>query len=121
MKQALIAILLCLATSNFFVGTSLAVEDHTPSIDLTGAEQAWLAQHPIIRLAPDPNFAPIEWFNLQGDYNGISADYVRLLQERLGIQFEIVRGANHMQGVSDSSETRKLIAEFLAPTLVDAE
>ena len=94
MKQALIAILLCLTTSHSLVGTSYAAEDHTPSIDLTGAEQAWLAQHPIIRLAPDPNFAPIEWFNLKGDYNGISADYVRLLEERLGIRFEIVRGAN---------------------------
>ena len=65
-----------------------------PEIALTAAEQTWLDQHPVIRVAPDPNFAPIEWFNLQGDYSGVTADYLRILKQRLGIRFEVVRGDN---------------------------
>jgi len=59
---------------------------------LSEAEKAWLQQHPVIRLAPDPGFAPVEWFNRQGNYHGITFDYVQLLEQRLGIRFEIVRG-----------------------------
>jgi signal transduction histidine kinase len=61
---------------------------------LTTDEQRWLAEHPVIRIAPDPSFAPIEWFNQQGVYNGITADYVALLEQKLGVQFEVVRGEN---------------------------
>jgi len=38
-----------------------------------------------------------------------------------GTQFEIIAGADHYQGSFDSPKTRQLIAEFLTPTLVDAE
>ena len=72
----------------------VAAETGSASIDLSSNEQAWLREHPVIRLAPDPNFAPIEWFNQHGDYNGITSDYVLLLQELLGVQFEIIRGSS---------------------------
>jgi signal transduction histidine kinase len=62
------------------------------SLVLTPGEQSFLEQHPHIRLAPDPNFAPVEWFNQEGEYNGMTSEYVRLLEHRLGIKFEIVRG-----------------------------
>ena len=58
---------------------------------LTAAERAWLKAHPVIRLAPDPDFPPVEYFAGNGDYGGITADYVSLLEKRLGIRIEIVR------------------------------
>lgn len=58
---------------------------------LTPAERAWLKAHPVIRLAPDPDFQPVEYFDGNGDYAGITADYVSLLGKRLGIRIEIVR------------------------------
>ena len=60
----------------------------------TQNEQRWLAEHPVIRIAPDPSFAPIEWFNQQGAYNGITADYVALLEQKLGVRFEVIQGEN---------------------------
>jgi len=30
------------------------------SIDLDESEKAWLDTHPVIRIAPDPDFAPFE-------------------------------------------------------------
>jgi diguanylate cyclase (GGDEF)-like protein/PAS domain S-box-containing protein len=65
-----------------------------PEVFLTAEEKAWLQQHPRLRLAPDPNFPPIEFFDEQGRYQGLVADYYRLIEARLGIQFEIVHAAS---------------------------
>ncbi len=61
---------------------------------LTDDEISWLDAHPIIRLAPDPEFQPIEFFDKEGNYAGIGADYVRLISEKLGIKFEVVKCTN---------------------------
>ncbi|MFN7926605.1 MAG: transporter substrate-binding domain-containing protein [Blastocatellia bacterium] len=57
---------------------------------LTAEERAWLAAHPAIYLAPDPAYEPIEFFDEQGIFRGIAADYVALLEQRLGFRFQIV-------------------------------
>ena len=64
------------------------------SVMLDAREQAWIQAHPVIRIAPDPNFAPIEWFNHSGDYQGMTSDYIRLLEKQLGIRFEVVAAPN---------------------------
>lgn len=69
-------------------------ESVTNFANLTDAEIAWLDAHPVIRLAPDPEFQPIEFFNKNGHYDGIGADYMRLITKKLGIKFEIVRCTN---------------------------
>jgi ABC-type amino acid transport substrate-binding protein len=58
-------------------------------INFTDEEQAWLRQNKPIRLGIDPEFAPFEYVE-DGIYKGISSDYVALLNERLGIQLEVV-------------------------------
>jgi len=57
-------------------------------LELSVSEKAWLAAHPRIRLTPDPDFPPLEYFQ-DGQFSGIAADYVRLIERKLGIQFEI--------------------------------
>jgi len=61
---------------------------------LTADEKAWLKAHPKIRLAPDPEFQPIEFFDKSGNYAGIGADYAELISKKLGIKFEIVKCKN---------------------------
>lgn len=58
---------------------------------LTQEEQSWLAEHPAIRLAPDPQFLPIEYFDEQGQYVGIAADYIALIEKKLGVAFKKVQ------------------------------
>lgn len=58
---------------------------------LTQQEKEWLAAHPAIRLAPDPNFPPTEFFDENGKYSGITADFIVLIEERLGIKFDVVK------------------------------
>lgn len=61
---------------------------------LTQSEKAWLAAHPVISMAPDPTYPPIEYFSVDGRYEGIAADYVSLVEQKLGIRFTIVHLRN---------------------------
>ncbi len=61
------------------------------TVALTQEERDWLAAHPEIRIAPDPEAPPFEFFDDSGTYRGIAADYLSLLEDRLGIRFQIVR------------------------------
>jgi PAS domain S-box-containing protein len=58
---------------------------------LTPAEQQWLQQHPGIRLAPTPNYQPVEFFDATGNYAGMTADYFRIIEQKLNYKFQIVR------------------------------
>ncbi|MBN2887085.1 MAG: ABC transporter substrate-binding protein, partial [Chromatiaceae bacterium] len=57
-------------------------------IPLTEDEQAFLREHPVIRVGIDPNWYPLEFVDEDGRFSGISADYLALLEARLGIRFE---------------------------------
>ncbi|OGR25534.1 MAG: hypothetical protein A2X79_01760 [Desulfuromonadaceae bacterium GWB2_53_15] len=63
-------------------------------IQLTPSEQSWLKAHPTIRLAPDPEFKPIEYFDRRGSYQGVAADNLKLLEQKLGVKFSIVKTRN---------------------------
>ncbi|AJQ94710.1 EAL domain-containing protein [Gynuella sunshinyii] len=70
-----------------WVGT--ANMNTSPSqIVLTAAERSWLKSHPVIRLASKSASPPFEYTAANGDYRGIAADYIRLIETRLNIQFE---------------------------------
>lgn len=40
-------------------------------------------------MAPEPAYPPIEYFSSDGRYEGIAADYVNLVEQKLGIRFKI--------------------------------
>jgi len=61
------------------------------TVELTAEQDQWLADHPVIRVAPDPDFAPFEYMDDDGLYQGISADYLNLVESRLGIRFTILQ------------------------------
>ncbi|WP_428239965.1 EAL domain-containing protein [Gynuella sp.] len=70
-----------------WVGT--ANMNTSPSqIVLTAAERSWLRSHPVIRLASKSASPPFEYTAANGDYRGIAADYIRLIESRLNIQFQ---------------------------------
>jgi PAS domain S-box-containing protein len=62
-----------------------------PGDTLTPAQRQWLAAHAPIRLAPDPRFPPFEYFDEDGRYQGLAADYVSRLEQRLGLQVQVIR------------------------------
>lgn len=86
MFQRLCAIFLLFLLSSFVTGfCALGTELLSPE------ETAWLKEHPEISLAPDPNFPPIEYFDEEGRYLGLVADYFKLIETRLPCKFKFVR------------------------------
>ena len=61
-----------------------------PAVQLSESEREWLRGHPILRLAPDPDFPPIEYLDESGVYRGIAADYIARIETILGVRFTIV-------------------------------
>jgi len=61
------------------------------ALHLSSEEMQWLEEHPVIRVAPDPYFPPIEWIDSAGTFKGIAAEYIRLAEEVLPLRFTIVR------------------------------
>lgn len=60
-------------------------------IGFTAHEKAWLESHPHIRIAPEENYPPFIFVDPQGEIKGISADYISLLEKKIGIEFSFVQ------------------------------
>jgi signal transduction histidine kinase/ActR/RegA family two-component response regulator len=77
--------------------TTHAIDARDPGIPfdralLTTTEQAWLDSHPILYEAEtrEASMAPLTFRDSQGIYVGITADYVAILAQRLGLKVELV-------------------------------
>jgi diguanylate cyclase (GGDEF)-like protein/PAS domain S-box-containing protein len=66
------------------------VQDHEE--DFTLAERAWLRSHPVLRVGVHADFSPFEWLDDKGNYIGLSADYMALIADYLGVKIEVVAG-----------------------------
>ena len=99
------SLLICWLT--FAGSAALAVSSTSTAVSLTPEERAWLAEHPVIRLAPDPDFPPIEFIDADGNYQGIAADYATLVGRKLGITFTIVNLRNWDE-VLEKAQSREI-------------
>lgn len=63
-------------------------------ISLTQTEKRWIDAHPIVRVAPDPSYKPIESLDKNGELTGMSADYLALLERITGLRFQVMKPRN---------------------------
>ena len=54
---------------------------------LNADEQAWVEEHPEIEIGVDGNWAPVDFFDDQGIHQGITAEYLKIIGNKLGIRF----------------------------------
>ena len=87
-------------------------------LSLSDKEQAWLAEHPTLTVALDPDWAPIEYQNEEGVYQGISLDYLQRLEDLLGVRIDIAEGLSWKQAV-ESVKSKKV--DFFASVSVTPE
>ncbi len=57
-------------------------------------EKVWISSHPVISVAIDPDFPPIEFYDERGVPRGISCGFIQLLEMKTGLQFKFIRVAN---------------------------
>lgn len=97
LAASLAAVSVCLTFS-----LRVAAESHDQSVTskpaggflstLTDEERAFLRAHPVVRVAHDPVWPPIEFSNERGELTGMSSDYLDWVEAQLGVRFERVSG-----------------------------
>ena len=93
-------------------GTAVAVAA-TPSIDFTPAEKAYIAKASAIKMCVDPDWAPFERINAQGQHEGIAADLVQLVARRVGLQIELLPVKDWDESLAASQGKRCQVMSFL--------
>ncbi|MCU9949526.1 bifunctional diguanylate cyclase/phosphodiesterase [Pseudomonas sp. PDM13] len=64
------------------------------ALTLTQEEKDWLQAHPVLRMGIDASWPPFEFRDSQGRHQGLAADYVQLIHDRLGVKLEAVEPRN---------------------------
>ncbi len=93
-------------------------EDLKPvqSIQLNNEERNFLSKHPVINMAPDPAWPPIEFYDSNGSYKGMTADYMALLENKLDITFSS-RQLKNWESVLSAAKDRQIdIISAAVPT-----
>ena len=88
-------------------GTAV-VRETAPTVALSEEERAWLAAHPEIRLGVDPDWAPFEFIDGERGYRGLCADYVQLINERLGLAMAAPAAAERWSEVMRKARAREI-------------
>ena len=101
----------------FMMPAATAAQDRA-ALGLTTEEEGWLRANPVIRIGPDPSGPPLEYFDDDGQYVGIAADYAAMLERLLGIRFEVQRRAT-MNDVVEST-LREEIDVWMAAVQTEA-
>lgn len=91
---------------------ALAILSPAPALGrtdpLTPAQRQWLKAHDgKIRMAPTPYWEPMEIYDEQGNYSGLVADVIKLLEKKLDFRFQLVR-VDTWKEVFDKAAQREL-------------
>jgi polar amino acid transport system substrate-binding protein/two-component system sensor histidine kinase EvgS len=71
-------------------GAKPAVGSETePGFKLSADEMQWIEAHPVIRIGVDRGFAPFEFVDKNGEYSGMAAGYLDIIEKKTGLKFEV--------------------------------
>jgi len=85
-------------------------------IEFTATEKAYIAQVGSVRMCVDPDWAPFERINSQGQHEGIAADLVQLVAQRVGLRIELLPTKDWEGSLAASKAKRCQIMSFLNQT-----
>ncbi|EIK98711.1 diguanylate cyclase/phosphodiesterase [Pseudomonas sp. M47T1] len=76
------------------------------ALTLTDQERAWLKDHHELRLGVDASWPPFEFRDAEGRYQGLAADYVRLVQQSLDVELRPIEPTSWSQVLQLARESR---------------
>lgn len=62
------------------------------SLDFTKQEEEWIKHNPTVIVGGETDWAPFDFVGPDGNYQGISNDYMQLISKKSGLNFNVVRG-----------------------------
>lgn len=61
-------------------------------VSLSESEQRWLDQHPMVKVGVVGDFAPLTFYDTEGRFSGLTAQLLKLISQRSGLNFDVLRG-----------------------------
>lgn len=104
------ALLLCIATA------AGAVDSRPSAIRFTPQESAYIEKAGVIRMCVDPDWIPFEHITGEGRHEGIAADLVQLVAQRVGLNIELYPVKDWDESLVASKSGRCQIMSFLNQT-----
>ncbi len=74
------------------------------NILLSQDERIWLDQHPAILMSDEFNRRPFSFINENGDFDGISANFIEEFSRKLGLEFKVLPGSASAQQTRDGEQ-----------------
>ncbi|WP_395601261.1 transporter substrate-binding domain-containing protein [Pseudomonas sp. A1230] len=95
-------------------GSDLLLTDQ--KLQLTQREEAWRNRHPVVSVVVNEAYAPLTFFDGDGNFRGISADLLELIRLRTGLRFEIRRSRNDAEMIQQIDSHQADLIAALLPT-----
>jgi two-component system sensor histidine kinase EvgS len=93
-------------------GSDILLTDQ--KLQLSDNEERWLAQHPVVRVVVNEAFAPLTFFDNDGNFRGITADLLELIRLRTGLRFDVRRSRSDGEMIEQvNNHQADLIAALL--------
>ncbi len=89
---------------------------HKSSVELTPQERTYIQHNPRISMCVDPDWVPFERINPQGKHEGIAADLVQLVAQRVGLKIDLYPARTWDESIAASKGKRCQITSFLNQT-----
>lgn len=87
------------------------------SIELNEQEKAYLAKDPIIRVCVNPTLAPFEFLTVEGKYQGIGAELLEHVAEKIPLKLEIIQTYSWKESLEKARKEECDIVNFIPQTL----
>lgn len=79
-------------------------------LELSDQDIQWIKAHPIVYICTDNDFPPIEFTNSEGEYTGIAADFLGLIEKKTGLNIVPMQSESFAQCIeSIQSNTTDLL------------
>ncbi|MCF4994911.1 transporter substrate-binding domain-containing protein [Pseudomonas syringae] len=95
-------------------GSDILMTDR--KLQLTRREELWLKEHAVVRVVVNEAFAPLSFFDSDGNFRGISADLLELIRLRTGLRFEVRRSRNDGQMIEQIHNRQADLIAALLPS-----
>lgn len=85
---------------------AMSISFANSSIEFTDEELEFIKTHDEIKLGVDASFTPFEFIDVDGEYNGLAKGYIKLVNERTGLNMVVARSDQWSETYIDAVEKR---------------
>lgn len=110
------SIVLCAIALCTFAPSLSPAQEPATAIRFTAQEEAYLRSAKPITMCADPDWVPFERITPQGEHQGIAADLVQLVAQRVGLQIVVYPAKTWDESLAASKSGRCQLMSFLNQT-----